>query len=114
MKIPPDVSATQTYPIAPKKPRNPIDIPPRIDTNDPDAVYDLALRLQGASARRLMAVTHAEVRAIAKLAASGGVALSHAVGIVDLVDRSGEHGFEILQAVRAMAAAVRPLLGGSK
>jgi hypothetical protein len=113
MKPPPDVSATQTYPIAPKKPRNPIDIPPRIDTNDPDAVYDLALRLQGASARRLMAVTHAEVRAIARLAAGGGVALSHAVGVVGMIDRGASRD-EIAKAVEMMAAAVRPLLGGPK
>jgi hypothetical protein len=50
----------------------------RINVNNRDEVYDLAVVMQNASVRRLMQVIHAESRAVAKLAAEAAPVASQA------------------------------------
>jgi hypothetical protein len=79
----------------------------RIDTKDPDQVFDLANVLKDADTRRLMQATHDELRAIAGYAVSAGVIASHACHLVDLTLRQAPAD-EIAAAFEALAQIVRP------
>ena len=79
----------------------------RIDVNDPDQVFDLAVSLQQADARRMMQVTHAEIRALARFAASMGVIGSQVARIIVLHDAGAKKG-EIIAALDALGEFARP------
>lgn len=56
---------------------------PRIDVNDPDQVFELALELVDADKRRLMQVTLVEWQAVDRLAVMAAPVLTHALGIAE-------------------------------
>jgi len=108
MSTPKDPNPTETF-LAPKIFNGPATLVPRIDVTKPDEVFDLATRLQTASGRRLMQVTHSEVRAIAKLATGCAVVASQAALVVELLDRRASTN-EIMKQIEQLAAATRPLM----
>jgi hypothetical protein len=61
--------------------------PRRVDIADQDQIFDLVNELRHAGDRRLMQVTLAEHRAIAGFATRALIIATHAVELIDMVER---------------------------
>lgn len=85
MKTPPDPRHTDIFTPPPKNPgaRPALAAP---DLCDQDQVFDLAHACQNADDRRLMRVTLAQQRAIARLAVRAATIGSHAVEFIDALE----------------------------
>lgn len=76
---------------------------PRIDITDRDAVFDLAVELHNAGKRRLLQVTHAELRALAHLAMVAAPVLSRAEALREAADPGTSPELtELLRVTREM------------
>jgi hypothetical protein len=107
----PDTSATDVY--QPVKSEIPTPRPfGHIDVTDADQVAELAFRLRNAGTRTLQAVTTAEVKALAALAAKGAIALSQGLVLIDALDAAGSHK-AMRRQLDVFASHVRPLQGES-
>lgn len=75
----------------------------RVDASDQDQIFDLVNKLQHAGERRLMQVTLPELRAIARFAARALIIATHAVELIDMVERGDaaqrQAAFDALQQV---------------
>ncbi len=84
----------------------------RIDVNDPEQVFDLAVEVAKAPSRRLMQLNHAEMRAMARFAIDNAFVASHAVEIVVLSD-VGASRDELIAALKELCKTARPFIGGA-
>ena len=84
----------------------------RIDVKDPEQVFDLAVDIATARARRLMQLNHREIRAMARFAIDNAFVASHAVEIVALSD-AGATREQLIEALKQLCTTVRPFIGGA-
>jgi hypothetical protein len=76
------------------------------DLSDPDQVFELALAIVRADDRRLMQVSVAETRALAKLAALSSVIASQFLRVIALSDANAPKD-ELLKALQTAAETSR-------
>jgi|GEM_PF-4712408 len=82
------------------------------DLDDFDQVFDLAVEIGKAHDRRVMAMTIAESRALARFAVAAGVIASQAAELVAMSD-AGAPRDALIERLRALADVARPHVRGS-